>query len=195
MLVRGLSALAVALWVVVAPEAGTSPHWLRGVTIATWIDPQDMPAGAYDLVGRAMSTWTTAAAGRFTLRTKPMPPALLRIHFIRSTSRFGETEPLADPNTGLIVDADVRITTEAQGDALDRQIVVYLTALHEIGHALGLAHRDDFNSIMYLFKYPNDPARYFGRYRALVRSAADIGSASASGLSPADVVELRALYD
>jgi len=36
--------------------------------------------------------------------------------------------------------------------------------------------------------------RYFGRYRALVKSPTDIGSA-ATGLSPDDVLVLRSLYD
>ena len=73
--------------------------------------------------------------------------------------------------------------------------MTYLTALHEIGHALGLSHRDDFNSIMYLFRYPTDGERYFGRYRARLRSPNDIGSPSATGLAAEDIEVLRALYD
>ena len=87
------------------------------------------------------------------------------------------------------------ITVNAQGDDLDRRIVTYLTALHEIGHALGLPHRDEFSSIMYSFRLPNDSERYFGGYRALLRSADDVGLAAAPGLSASDVAELRSLYD
>ena len=76
-----------------------------------------------------------------------------------------------------------------------RRIVAYLTTLHEIGHALGLPHRDQFSSIMYAFRLPGDSERYFGGYRGLLRSADDVGAATATGLSPQDVTELRARYD
>jgi hypothetical protein len=48
---------------------------------------------------------------------------------------------------------------------------------------------------MYSFRLPNDSERYFGGYRALLRSVDDVGSASATGLSPQDVAVLRDLYD
>ncbi len=100
-----------------------------------------------------------------------------------------------DPRSGNIVGAEVGITVDALEDALGRRIMTYLTALHEIGHALGLSHRDDFNSIMYLFRYPTDGERYFGRYRARLRSPNDIGSPSATGLTAEDIEVLRELYD
>ena len=155
-----------------------------------------MPPGAAELVALAMRTWTTAAEGRFTLlNTTAESRATLRVHFIRSTSRFGETLPRVDPRSGDIVAADVGITVDALGDALGRRIITYLTALHEIGHALGLSHRDDFNSIMYLFRYPTDSERYFGRYPTTLRSPNDIGSPSATGLTAEDIEVLRELYD
>lgn len=171
------------------------PHWPRGAAILAFIDPKFMPTDADDLVVRAMRSWTTAAQGRFMLqRTTFEHLAKLRVHFFQLTSKFGQTLPEVDPQTGAITDAEVDITAVEQGDPLDRQIVLYLTALHEIGHALGLPHRNDFNSIMYAFRYPNDSERYFGRYRALVKSPSDIGS-TATGLSPDDVQVLRSLYD
>jgi hypothetical protein len=80
------------------------------------------------------------------------------------------------------------------GDRLQRKLVAYLTLLHEIGHALGLPHTDDFNTIMYRFRRPTDPARYFLRYRRRLGSERDVGSQHASGLSPADAAALRQLY-
>ena len=80
------------------------------------------------------------------------------------------------------------------GDGTTKAIVAYLTALHELGHAIGLEHTLEFEDIMYTFHLPDDGARYFARYRAGIRSVDDIGTASASGLSPNDLRRLRQLY-
>ena len=178
----------------VAPAA--SPHWPRGAVVLTWIDPEEMPPGAAELVALAMRTWTTVAEGRFTLlNASDASRAKLQVHFIRSQLTFGETRPRVDRRTGQIVEVDIGLTVDTLGDALERRIITYLTALHEIGHALGLSHRDDFNSIMYLFRDPTDSERYFSRYRRLIRSPDDIGSPGATGLSVQDIEALRALYD
>jgi predicted Zn-dependent protease len=98
---------------------------------------------------------------------------------------------------GLIDRAEVNIAADApiEVDALTRDIIVYLTALHELGHALGLDHTRNFDDIMYLFRQPGDGPRYFGNYRKLLRTADDIGSAKATGLSAYDVDTLQALYN
>jgi len=100
-----------------------------------------------------------------------------------------------NPETGFIVKAEVAVASDAGRDPLERQIIVYLTALHEIGHALGLEHTADINTIMYLFREPGDGDKFFGAYRRKLKSADDIGSAPASGLSAADTIALRQLYD
>jgi predicted Zn-dependent protease len=71
---------------------------------------------------------------------------------------------------------------------------VYLSAVHEAGHALGLAHSDRFGDVMYQFRSQADPERFFAGYRRRLRGVGDIGSAGASGLTPRDVAALRALY-
>lgn len=161
-----------------------------------WLDTRAAPPDAEPLVDRALSTWTGAAAGRVVLRkAASRDAAAVRVRFAQADGVYGETAPRIDRRTGFIGSAEVLIAGDIAGDALQQRIVIYLTALHELGHALGLPHTDEFDDIMYSFRRPDDGARYFGAYRRRLRSSADIGTERAAGLSPADVASLRALYD
>jgi predicted Zn-dependent protease len=173
------------------------PHWPEGATIRVWIDSASAPAGADALVERAMATWSAAAGGHVRVeRSTTRAGSSIRVRFVGGDAVYGETRPRVDRQTGAILEADVHINPEiaGAGDALDRRIIIYLTALHELGHALGLPHTDTFTDIMYSFRRPDDGARYFGAYRRRLRSPDEVGSARASGLSAADIAALRALY-
>jgi len=195
-LAAALAALGAAAIVEPSLAQQAAIHWLRGATIVVAIDRDRAPADGPRLVERAMRTWTETAGGRFTLTTpRGDERAAIRVRFVGSADVYGETRPSVDRRTGLITAADVVINADVSGDVLTQQIVVYLTALHELGHALGLPHTDDFADIMYSFRRPDDGERYFGAYRRKLKSIADIGSADATGLSPADVAALKRLYD
>ena len=191
-----MAAAVVVAGAVGAGATAAAAHWPAGAVIRVWVDPAGAPAGGDRLVERAMKTWTDAAQGRFRLeRTASKDGAGVRVHFFTRDWRYGMTRARPDPRTGLITDAEVVVAADADGDALDHRIVIYLTALHELGHALGLSHSADINNIMYLFRQEGDGERFFGAYRKRLRSADDIGSAVATGLSAEDVRILRSLYD
>jgi hypothetical protein len=174
-----------------APRA----HWPIRSVIAVWTDRDGAPPGADVLVARALTTWTRAAAGRFVLRpTLARNSAAVRIRFADASGIYGETAPRIDPATGMIDAATVLIARTEERDSVRQQTVIYLTALHELGHALGLPHTQEFDDIMYAFSRPDDGERYFGRYRRLLRSVDDIGTARATGLSRGDITALEALY-
>ena len=77
-------------------------------------------------------------------------------------------------------------------DALLRDAIVYLTCLHETGHALGLPHTTRFADIMYSFQHGGDIAEYFGRYRRQLSARTDIRKQS--GMSPEDRKQLLELF-
>ena len=187
---------AVLLASIAIAQLSPSPrHWARGAAIRVWVDPEAMPPSGESLVEKAMKTWSTAAEGRFTLVKAPESTAPIRLHFMAADYRYGVTSPRLNRETGLLVKAEVYVAADAGRDPLERQIIVYLTALHELGHALGMEHTTDITSIMYLFRQPDDGEKFFGAYRRRLKSADDIGSTSATGLSAGDVTTLRSLYD
>jgi hypothetical protein len=158
-------------------------------------------AGDRELATWALAAWQRSAAS--TLRFEPAPEnkALLRVYWADpADGQYGEMVPFTigeQRGAALYIRPDTaalgpEIARHTRVDSLLRDSIVYLTCLHELGHALGLRHTDAFAEIMYSFQFGGDLVEYFMRYRRQLRSRADI--AAVSGLARSDIEHLRALY-
>jgi matrixin len=149
----------------------------------------------------ALEAWQRASARALGFEPAAESDAIVRLYWAeRSEGQFGEMQPLVvggRPGAAVYIRPDMEsfgpdIARRARGDSLFRDTIVYLTCLHELGHALGLVHTRDFRDVMYFFGYGGDIGEFFGRYRARLHARGDI--ANVSGLSTGDVGQLRALY-
>lgn len=178
-----------------ATKAYERARWETSREILLWIEQLKVPQDPVEMVQRAARSWQRASGGKLSFReARECPPTSVRVRFVRDDENFGEAVPYVDRHTGRIVRADVVLLLDPPGDRLHKQLVVYLSALHELGHALGLPHDEQFGSIMYQFKRRGDPERFFVGYRKKLRSTRDIGADGASGLTRADGEALKTLY-
>jgi hypothetical protein len=141
-----------------------------------------------------MEAWQAASDGKLTLqKTTEAGKAHIRIHWATGTDGlYGEARPImVDGVRGAEVYVLPTVVPE-ESDALLRETIVYLTCLHETGHALGLQHTAAFADIMYSFQFGGDISDYFGRYRRQLMARIDIRKHS--GMSEADRKRVAALW-
>ncbi len=155
-----------------------------------------------ELARWALEDWARALDGDLQFHVVDAEDeALVRIRFVPpGGGQYGEMLALnvaGKRGAAVFVRPDTQalgpvIAQRAAEDSLFRETIVYLTCLHELGHALGLPHTDAYADIMYAFGFGGDIEEYFMRYRRKISSRSEI--ADQTGLSEADRVNVRSLY-
>ena len=183
--------VAVSLPLSAAPDVWS--YWVQPCT-AEVARATNCEAADSQLAAWALEAWEHASDGRIAVKPAARrEEARLRIFWAGGNMHlYGETRPIeVDGRRGaeLYILPDLAalgadIAAAGSGDRLYRDSIVYLTCLHESGHALGLPHNRDFEDIMYSFQYGGDIVEYFGRYRRKLKAREDIHRTS--GLNPGD---------
>jgi hypothetical protein len=201
-----LPALCLAAWCVAEVNTQIVLAPLNAMSAITYFIEEGTAASAYRPGDRQLAVWALEAWARHSrgmLRFEPADArdATIRVNWVpASDGRYGEMVPTTvngrrgatvyiRPDTDFLGPA---IASIAREDSLLRDTIVYLTCLHELGHALGLPHTSAHADIMYFFGYGGDIPGFFGRYREQLSERDDI--ATVSGLSPNDVSRIQALY-
>lgn len=155
-----------------------------------------------ELARWALEAWQRAAGGQLAfVKADAEDNARIRIYWVGGQNgRYGEARPIVvqgRPGAAVYVRPDLsqlgpQIDATGRKDRLFRHAIVYLTCLHESGHAIGLPHTAAFDDIMYSFAFGGDILEYFSRYRRKLASRDDIRKRS--GISPSDARRLGAIY-
>ncbi len=175
------SFLAIDISLAAAPDTWT--YWVQPCTPDVAHSTNCVAADS-QLATWAFEAWERASDGRIVMKPATgKEEARLRVFWAGGDLHlYGETRPIevnGRRGAELYILPDLaalgdEIAKAGSGDRLYRDTIVYLTCLHEGGHALGLPHNQNFEDIMYSFQYGGDIVEYFARYRRKLKVREDI---------------------
>ena len=193
----GAAFLGLTLPMFAAPDIWT--YWIQPCN-ADAAQETNCESADSQLAVWAFQAWARASSGRIAIEpASHRENARLRLFWAGGSMHlYGETRPIevnGHRGAELYILPDLAalgrdIAAAGSSDKLYRDTIVYLTCLHESGHAFGLPHNQDFEDIMYSFQYGGDIVEYFARYRRKLKVRDDIQRNS--GLNAGDAKLLSA---
>ncbi len=162
------------------------------LTLLYWVDPHPEAPLAH----AAMKQWEAASDGKLIVKAVDKEDeAELRFRWLNPQYRGHYGSSIAKMVKGKLVHDLVINGTMAneEKDPLLAATILFLTCVHESGHALGLQHTRDFADIMYSFEFGGDLQEYFARYRRQLQSREDFKKVSP--VAKGDAAQLRAILD
>src|SRR2546429_76266 len=175
-----LSATAIAMALAFAPQLVRSTLGVLDARqpVSFFIEDGNGVPGYRDsdreLAKLAVDAWSRESSGKLKFtESKQRDGALIRLRWISPTEGlYGETQRVeVNGKPGAIVYVMPQVSVQGEPlagravqDVLLRDTIVYLTCVHELGHAVGLSHTRKFEDIMYYFGYGGDIFHYFIRY-------------------------------
>jgi hypothetical protein len=148
----------------------------------------------------AMQAWARASGGLLRVEKVDTPEqATIRFRWLEPHRRGLYGQSLATRENGvaifeIVINSSITslgtdMAAAARRDPLFADVILFLTCVHEAGHALGPEHTRDFADIMYSFEHGGDFVGYFNRYRQKLTRREDMSRISP--LSEADARQIR----
>ena len=153
-----------------------------------------------DLAQWAMESWAKGSEGSLRVERVDQPDKadiIFRWVNPRRRGLYGQSMPMQREGK-VISEITINPSIESLGpemtaavakDPLYGDVILYLTCVHEAGHALGPVHSRDYADIMYSFEFGGDFVAYFQRFRSRIKSFEDIAKVSA--LSQGDIRQIK----
>lgn len=141
---------------IIAAQDSTLQRWpdRRADPIRVWVQPQSSVAAwtpQYPQLARdGFLAWEQAGAPlrfAFVDDSARAEVHVVWVDHVDPAPRIGRTHRLSDPD-GWIIGGTISIATHGIGGRVLEEEVIRTTALHEVGHLIGLNHTSDPTSIM-----------------------------------------------